>query len=159
MVFEVHDGGSNGQVVRGSVPLRSKETSTSPKSFIARVLLVDDEPSICKCVSSLLSQEGYEVIAAQTGESALAIIRNEIIDVMLVDLRIPDMRGDVVFQVAAVLQPHLERQTLFFTGDISERAEKLIKACNCKFVSKPFANADLVARIRELTPHLHEAAG
>ena len=40
-------------------------------------------------------------IAAQSGEAALAIVRAEHIDVLLIDLRIPDMRGDVIFEVAA----------------------------------------------------------
>ena len=87
-----------------------------------RVLVVDDEPSICKALSMALSRSGYDAIAAQSGESALAIIRNEHVDVMLIDLRIPDMRGDVIFEVAAGHQPHLRYQTLFMTGDITERA-------------------------------------
>ena len=63
-----------------------------------RVLIVDDEPSICKALSMALSRAGYDAIAAQSGESALAIVRSEHVDVMLVDLRIPDMRGDVIFR-------------------------------------------------------------
>ena len=91
-----------------------------------RVLVVDDEPSICKALTMALSRAGYDAIAAQSGESALAIVRNEHVDVMLIDLRIPDMRGDVIFEVAAGHQPHLRYQTLFMTGDITERAHKLI---------------------------------
>ena len=55
---------------------------------------------------------------------------------MLIDLRIPDMRGDVIFEVAAGQQPHLRYQTLFMTGDITERAHKLIAACKCHFLQK-----------------------
>lgn len=160
MTFEVHDGGSNGQVPRGSAPQRSKEIAAAAKPYLGRVLLVDDEPSICKVVSKVLSEEGYDVIAAQTGESALAIVRNEIIDVMVLDLRIPDMRGDVVFEVAAGLQPHLKTRTLFFTGDLSERAEKLIEACKCKPFYKPFSNAEFLDHIAKMAPpRVQNAAG
>jgi len=113
---------------------------------------VDDEPAICKALSMSLSRDGYDAIAAQSGESALAIIRNEHIDVMLIDLRIPDMRGDVIFEVAAGHQPHLRYQTLFMTGDITERAQKLIAACKCDFLRKPFDLTDMKAKVASLAP-------
>jgi len=124
-----------------------------------RVLVVDDEPSICKALSMALSRAGYDAIAAQTGESALAIIRNEHVDVMLIDLRIPDMRGDVIFEVAAGHQPHLRYQTLFMTGDITERAHKLIAACKCNFLRKPFDLRDMTDAVAALSPRVQDAAG
>ena len=124
-----------------------------------RVLIVDDEPSICKALSMALSRAGYEAIAAQSGESALAILRSEHVDVMLVDFRIPDMRGDVIFEVAAGHQPHLRYQTLFMTGDITERAQQLIAACKCHFLRKPFDLRDMWDSIAALAPRMHDAAG
>ena len=64
-----------------------------------RILVVDDEPSICKALSAALTRAGYDVATAQSGEAALAIVRAEHIDVLLLDLRIPDMRGDIIFEV------------------------------------------------------------
>ena len=78
---------------------------------------------------------------------------------MLIDLRIPDMRGDVIFEVAAGHQPHLRYQTLFMTGDITERAQKLISACKCHFVRKPFDLHVLMDAIAALAPRVHDAAG
>jgi two-component system response regulator AtoC len=124
-----------------------------------RVLVVDDEPSICKAMTMALSRAGYDAIAAQSGESALAIIRNEHVDVMLIDLRIPDMRGDVIFEVASGHQPHLRYQTLFMTGDITERAHKLIAACKCHFLRKPFDLSDMINAIAALAPRVQDAAG
>jgi DNA-binding NtrC family response regulator len=137
---------------------QAKETMTHGKTV--RVLVVDDEPSICKALTMALSRAGYEAIAAQSGESALAIIRNEHVDVMLIDLRIPDMRGDVIFEVAAGHQPHLRYQTLFMTGDITERAHKLIAACKCHFLRKPFDLRDMTDAVAALAPrHTQDAAG
>ena len=99
-----------------------------------------------------LSRGGYDAIAAQSGESALAIVRSEHVDVMLIDLRIPDMRGDVIFEVAAGHQPHLRYQTLFMTGDITERAHKLIAACKCHFLRKPFDLRDMTDAVAALAP-------
>ncbi len=136
---------------------QAKESMALEKQ--SRVLVVDDEPSICKALTMALSRAGYEAIAAQSGESALSIIRGEHIDVMLIDLRIPDMRGDVIFEVAAGHQPHLRFQTLFMTGDITERAHKLIAACNCNFLRKPFDLRDMTDAVAALTPRAHEDAG
>jgi DNA-binding NtrC family response regulator len=124
-----------------------------------RVLIVDDEPSICKALTMALSRSGYEAIAAQSGEAALAIVRSEHIDIMLIDFRIPDMRGDIVFQLASSFQPHLEVQTLFMTGDITDRAHQLIAACKCNFLRKPFDLRDMWDSIAALAPRIHDAAG
>jgi DNA-binding NtrC family response regulator len=125
-----------------------------------RVLIIDDEPSICKALSMALTRTGYEAIAAQSGEAALAVIREEHIDVMLVDFRIPDMRGDVIFELAAAIQPHLRHQTLFMTGDITERAHQLIAACKCHFLRKPFDLSDMWDSIAAIAPRIvQNAAG
>ena len=124
-----------------------------------RVLVVDDEPSICKALTMALTRGGYDAIAAQSGESALSIVRTEHVDVMLIDLRIPDMRGDVIFEVAAGHQPHLRYQTLFMTGDITERAHKLIAACKCHFLRKPFDLRDMTDAVAALSPRTQDAAG
>jgi two-component system KDP operon response regulator KdpE len=117
-----------------------------------RVLIVDDEPAICKALKVTLERAGYEVIAAQSGDSALTVLSLEPVDVLLLDLRIPDTRGDVVFELAAATHPHLRHQTLFMTGDISDRAHKLIQSCKCPMISKPFELRELVMAIDALAP-------
>ena len=160
MTFKVIPGAAGtqfaGSRAKGPQP-QAKDSMPFGKQV--RVLVVDDEPSICKALSMALSRSGYEAIAAQSGESALAIIRNEHVDVMLIDLRIPDMRGDVIFEVAAGHQPHLRYQTLFMTGDITERAHKLIAACKCHFLRKPFDLRDMTDAIAALAPRVQDAAG
>ncbi|SRR5512143_517499 len=124
-----------------------------------RVLIVDDEPSMCKALTMALSTAGYQAVAAESGEAALAIIRSEHVDVMLVDFRIPDMRGDVIFELASGFQPHLQYQTLFMTGDITDRAHQLIAACKCHFLRKPFDLRDMFDAIAALAPRLRDVAG
>jgi DNA-binding NtrC family response regulator len=161
MTLHVVPGSATAQSAR---PASSQGQSKEPKESMAfgktlRVLIVDDEPSICKALTMAMTRAGYEAVAAQSGESALAIIRTEHVDVMLVDFRIPDMRGDVVFELAAGYQPHLRYQTLFMTGDITERAHELIAACKCHFLRKPFFLNDMWNSIAALAPRIHDAAG
>jgi DNA-binding response OmpR family regulator len=117
-----------------------------------RVLIVDDEPAICKALKVALDRAGFDAIAAQSGDSALTVLSLEWVDVLLLDLRIPDTRGDVVFELAAATHPHLRHQTLFMTGDISDRALKLIQSCKCPVIRKPFELQELIATIDALAP-------
>jgi DNA-binding NtrC family response regulator len=118
-----------------------------------RVLVVDDEPAICKALTIALQRAGYDALSAQSGDSALALLANDHVDVLLIDLRIPDTRGDVVFELAAATHPHLRHQTLFMTGDISERAQRLVASCKCPMLRKPFELREMTAAIELLTPH------
>jgi DNA-binding response OmpR family regulator len=121
-----------------------------------RVLVVDDEPAICKALTMALARAGFNAVAAQTGEGALAILRSERVDVLVLDLRIPDTRGDVIFELAAAIHPHLRTQTLFLTGDISERALRLIAACRCPSLRKPFELRELTDAVSALAPIVRE---
>lgn len=116
------------------------------------VLLVDDEPAICKALATALTRAGFRVSSALSGEHAMSVIRNEPVDVLVTDLRIPDMRGDAFFELAAAIQPHLRTRTLFTTGDITERAQELIEACRCPLLRKPFDLKDLIEWVRGVQP-------
>lgn len=134
------------------------ETEDPMHAERVRVLLVDDEPAICKALSIALARAGFDVIASQSGDAALSILSREHVDVMVIDLRIPDTRGDVVFELAAASHPHLRRQTLFMTGDISERAHKLIQSCRCPSLRKPFELRELIEAVSALVPHARRKA-
>src|SRR3954465_11033258 len=116
------------------------------------VVLVDDEPAICKALSIALTRAGYRASTALSGESAMEIIRGEHVDAQIVDLRIGDMRGDTYFELSAAMQTHLRKRTLFTTGDITEQAQQLIDACACPLLRKPFDLKDLVAWVQNLRP-------
>jgi DNA-binding response OmpR family regulator len=133
-------------------PMRATMGESGMQQERARVLIVDDEPAICKALKVALERAGFEAIAAQSGDSALTVLSLEPVDVLLIDLRIPDTRGDVVFELAAATHPHLRHQTLFMTGDISDRAHKLIQACKCPMIPKPFELREMIAAIDALLP-------
>ncbi len=122
------------------------------ESHRIRILVVDDEPAICRALTIALSRAGYDVLSAQSGDAALSLLRTEYVDVMLIDLRIPDTRGDVVFELAAASHPHLRRRTLFMSGDISERAHRLILSCKCPYIRKPFELRELIGAVADIAP-------
>lgn len=119
---------------------------------LTHVLLVDDEPAICKALALALTRAGFRVTTALSGETGMSVVRAEHVDVLVVDLRMSDMRGDAFFELAAATQPHLRSRTLFTTGDITERAQELIEACRCPLLRKPFDLKELIDWVRGVQP-------
>jgi DNA-binding NtrC family response regulator len=143
----VGNGGS-----RSASSPRDAKRGDVPRGRSIRVLIVDDEPSICKALGMALGHAGYEILTAQSGEAAFAVIDTQRVDIMLMDLRIPDMRGDSIFEYAAGVQPHLRDHTLFITGDISDQAIELIALCRCNYVRKPFDLSVMLDAVAALSP-------
>ncbi|MBI3569419.1 MAG: response regulator [Gemmatimonadetes bacterium] len=117
----------------------------------ARVLIVDDEPAICSALSHLLRRAGFDPVIA-LGPPEAELLLSAGIDAMVLDLRMPHMRGDVFFYLATARFPHLRRRTLFITGDITSDAERMITHTGCAYLEKPFQNAELIAALRRFFP-------
>jgi two-component system response regulator DctR len=113
------------------------------------VLVVDDEDVVCRALDVLLHRAGYEVITARTGSAAKEILAIRGVDCLIIDYRLPDIRGDVVFAYAIAHQPDLARATVFLTGDITDRASDSIDDTGCPMVRKPFDAAVLLDRVAE----------
>lgn len=117
-----------------------------------RVLIVDDEPSITRALAIACGRAGLDVLSTTSADEAHRMLQRQHVDVLIVDLRMPEMRGDVFYHLASSIQPHLRHQTLFMTGDISARAQELIAACGTPFIRKPFELADVLQAVRALVP-------
>ena len=155
----MHDARSHGSGGHGSHAGRPATTTVAAAGATKpRVLVVDDEPAIRRALELALTRDGCEVIVAAGGADAQSVLAAERVDVMLVDLRIPDMRGDVIYHLAAALQPHLAAATVFLTGDVTERADSLIAACHCPFIRKPFELGEVIRAIRAMAPRARSAS-
>jgi CheY-like chemotaxis protein len=115
------------------------------------VLIVDDEPSVAKVLASLVQRVGYQTRTAVTPRDALAILE-EGVDAMIVDLRLPEMRGDAFYYLASARFPHLAARAILMTGDISEQAESLVLATGCPILRKPFAGRLLYEILAQMVP-------
>ena len=114
-----------------------------------RVLIVDDEPAICAALLQVMRRAGFDPIVALGAPEAEALLSDSI-EAMVLDLRMPHMRGDVFYYLAGARFPQLRRRTLFMTGDISPDGERLINQTGCGVLWKPFSNAVLVDAVRGL---------
>lgn len=138
----------------GELPSRRSDDSQSAPP---RVLVVDDEPSICRALAIALRRAGCEPLIAPDGDVAIELLRREHVDVMILDLRMIGMRGDSLFHVAVAIQPQLQRQSVFITGDVTERADTLIRSCGVPYLRKPFALSDVIKVVFELAPDRRSA--
>jgi CheY-like chemotaxis protein len=112
-----------------------------------RILLVEDNPDIQLAMRRLLEQEGATVVAARDGREAFANFRSDSIDVVLMDLRMPNLDG---FQATRALRSKgCTAPIIALTADptATNREEALSAGCDeCLF--KPFGVSDLIAVIR-----------
>ena len=102
----------------------------------AQILLVDDEPGSRDGLSLLLKQEGYQVTAADSGESALELLDKEQIDVMITDLFLPGVSG--IELLKRVKERSLPCSVILITGHASaETAVEAMKEGAFDYITKP----------------------
>ncbi len=112
----------------------------------ARILVVDDEKLIRWSVSERLQRDGYEVLAAETGEQALELVGGTPPDVMLLDVKLPGIDGVVTLQRALALHPEVAvlMMSAHSTVDVAVEA---MKHGAIDFLVKPFQLNALVAAV------------
>ncbi len=115
------------------------------------ILIVDDEEDILELIKFNLTNEGYQVLTAQTGEDAIKIARESVPDLMVLDLMLPGIDG---LDVTKYLRNNEQTQTLPIVmltakGEESDIVTGLELGAN-DYISKPFSPKILVARIRSI---------
>lgn len=114
------------------------------------ILVVDDEPEIRKLVSAMLSNSGYNIILADTGEQAIKLFRKQMnsIDLLLTDVVAPGMAGPTLADQLTELKPDL--RVLFMSGyDNRQIVQKYVVEKGYLLLSKPFTVAQLEEKVNE----------
>lgn len=109
-----------------------------------RILMVDDEPLIAQLVVDVLSTEGYEVDTAASGLLALDRIKEGSYDLILSDLRMPDLDGFALYHELERRRPDLVRRMIFISGTTEDpEYEEFLEEAGVPMLSKPFHVEDL----------------
>ena len=116
---------------------------------MARVLVVDDEPKLGKLVSEALALDGHAVTRAGGGRAALAELQKEAFEIVVADLRMPDVDGLAVLQAARARIPPAE-VILMTAHATAESAVAAMKAGAADYLIKPFAFEELRLRVQRL---------
>jgi two-component system, OmpR family, response regulator len=115
----------------------------------ARILVVDNEPSIVDAVATALRYEGFEVREEGTGRGALSAVAEFEPDLIVLDWMLPDIEG---IEVGRRLQERgFKTAILFLTAkDAVENKVDALRAGGDDYVTKPFSLAELVARVQAI---------
>ena len=114
------------------------------------ILVVEDEPAVAAVGFQVLSRSGYRVLLADSGQSAIALLRAHTgpIALLLLDVILPDVRGPVVAEAALAVHP--ESAVLFASGystEIIGRSGEL--PADVDLIQKPYSPEQLLVRVRE----------
>jgi len=117
------------------------------------ILLIDDEPAWLTSVGQILRREGYTVKGVATALEALDVLRKFRPDLIVSDLRMPDMNGfDLLEKIKAL--PQVSATPVVFLSAIDDfHAKKVAKelgAAGC--ITKPFEQGDLLSSLKQYLP-------
>jgi two-component system NtrC family sensor kinase len=117
----------------------------------ASILVVDDEPSMRALLTRAFQSAGHEVATAADGPAALRHLGAAMVDVLILDHRMPGMDGVETYRRALELRPELARRTLMMSGDVLHPAlHAFARAHDLPLLAKPFDLADGLAAVEAI---------
>jgi len=113
-----------------------------------RILVVDDERSMRELLAIVLRREGYEVLLAENGRAAIDLLEREPVDLLISDIKMPDLSGvDVLRAAKKIDQDILGIMITAFAS--TETAVEAMRLGACDYLSKPFDIDLLKMKVRE----------
>ena len=106
------------------------------------VLVVDDDAPIRDSLEKILKRDGYTVLTAAGGESALEVIRQQPVNLILTDLKMPKMDGLQLLKAAKILSPEIEVIVMTAYGEV-DSAVKAMREGAYHFIQKPLKRAEI----------------
>ncbi|MEM7031242.1 MAG: response regulator [Chloroflexota bacterium] len=113
-----------------------------------RILVLDDHPSITRSCAKILTRAGYEAVQQNNSLAALELLAQETFDLLLTDIRMPEMDGIALLEAIREKDPHLSVVVITGFGTM-EDAVKAMRLGAQGFLLKPYDPEELVAVVQE----------
>jgi CheY-like chemotaxis protein len=146
----------HGATFQVELPMTVPRVSATPTPSVPsqlrarRILVVDDEPTITNVLADMLGLDGHVVDTASTGREALDRLRERSYDLILSDLRMPDLDGPGLYRQAERERPGMGRRFVFLTGDVlNATVRQFLEETGVPSLSKPFTLADIRRAIQQ----------
>jgi CheY-like chemotaxis protein len=125
------------------------ETLATPQE--GTILVVDDESGITSALEYLLQRDGYQVETAANGRMALEKLRERTYDLLLSDLRMPELDGMGLYEELARHYPHLLPRLIFLTGDtLNAETTQRLEQVGAPCLSKPFTATEVRCVVQQV---------
>lgn len=110
-----------------------------------RILLIDDDENILAVLGKVLSAEKFELDMASTGRDAILKLGREDYDLILSDIRMPELDGKQLFEFIEQNMPEYKGRVIFLTGDTGNpETMKFLEEANCPYLTKPIEIPTLI---------------
>lgn len=127
----------------------------------ARLLFVDDEPSILNALKRIFRTKGYEILTATSGKEGLALLEQHRADLVLSDMRMPEMDGAQFLEQVFTRWPDTKRILLTGYADASATIAAINQGKIWRYVAKPWNDDELILTVQQALAHrqlMHENA-
>jgi two-component system NtrC family sensor kinase len=126
----------------------AREASASPR----KILIVDDEADIRETLAEILAGAHHRVATASSGREALARMAAEHYDVVLTDIRMPDLDGRALYREIERRWPEQAAHVVFVSGDtLASTLREFAAESGCPVIEKPFLPSDVRRVVAEMT--------
>ena len=114
---------------------------------MTNIIIIDDDPYIRELERTLLKNEGYFIFEASNGREALQLLKENKIDLCVLDIMMPEMDGYEFCRLARKYYPNLSILMLTAKGDISQKVKGFELGAD-DYLTKPFEGIELIVRVK-----------
>ena len=119
------------------------------------ILIVDDSHTTQRVVRRVLQHEGYNVLTASNGHSALTCLAEHQLDLLIVDLRMPEMDGITLIRTLRSTPSYAQIPIIVLTASPLQRDYAIVQKLNVNtFLTKPASSQQLIATIHRILSQL-----
>lgn len=141
---EIHEPAAN-EVQTGFRPVEVEAPGAAPAK---KVLLLEDDVSFKEIMTDFLKESGFEVVAVANGVEGVHQVLASDFEVILCDMMMPTLPGDMFFRAVERMRPHLCDRFIFMTGHRGNaKVNEFITGVNGTVLTKPFHVDDLLEMI------------
>jgi response regulator RpfG family c-di-GMP phosphodiesterase len=126
---------------------------SAPAATPITVLFVDDEAGILSSLRRLFRPQGYRILTAESGAAGLETLAKETVDLVISDMRMPEMDGAHFLEQVRTRWPEVVRILLTGYADITSTINAINKGQIYRYISKPWDDNDILLVVRDALEH------
>ena len=126
------------------------DTPASPGT----VLFVDDEPNILSALKRLFRPTGLRVLTAPSGQAGLELLASESVDVVVSDMRMPQMDGAAFLKAVRERHPRIERILLTGFADMESTVSAVNDGGISRYLNKPWQDQEILGTVKDAIDYI-----